>query len=117
MVLKFKFFTTDKMTINLLLSEPTKLQIFFTAIPETTHITCGGAEMLLTRSTIFKGCEADGTQSDNNCAEAFSLEQFWMPTEDPAFVNLNFLELIQPTKIVYQPNPLTNLKPNIITLF
>lgn len=65
---------------------------------------------------MFKGCDADATPSENNCSDAFGSDQFWMPTEDPGLMEITFLELIQPTKIVYQANPLSNLKPNSITV-
>lgn len=115
MVLRSRKFSAGVITINLEISEPTQLQLFFIPIMKTSHITCGGKEVNLTRSKYFKGCGSDGTPSTNECSQAFGEGTFWMPTEDPAFVSLQFLENIQPTKVKYKPSG--DQKPQIISVY
>jgi len=100
--------------ITLMIEEPIYLQIYFTPFISQSHVSCGGSEINLTTSKLFKDCQSDGTASTNECSAAFKKGTFWEPTEDPAFMKVNFAESIQPTRVVYKPKG--DQKPNIITL-
>jgi len=117
MSIRTKKFKAGNVQINLMVDEPIKLLIMFQLDIPPPKLTCGGGEVLVTRSKEFSGCNSDGTMSSNQCTEAFNQDQFWMPKEDPAFMDIEFYNLIQPTRIVYNSNPLTGIKPVVIKVY
>jgi len=111
----YKDFPEGTIEFETAVSEPIKITFFIAPGPKGPELTCGGAEIALSKDNdYFFGCTESSKEGDDGCQSGLG-DGMWKASGNiQETIDINFKGFVKPTKIVVkQPTPMENMSRKV----
>mmetsp|Transcript_21074 Transcript_21074/g.46864 ORF Transcript_21074/g.46864 Transcript_21074/m.46864 type:complete len:145 (-) Transcript_21074:402-836(-) len=115
LLIMYKDFPEGEISFETAVGEPIKMIVFISPGPKGPELTCGGAEIELSKDQdYFFGCEESSKEGEDGCQAGLG-EGFWKASGNiQETMDITFKSMVKPTKIVVkQPTPMENMSRKI----
>lgn len=116
LVILYKDFPAGKIEFETTVNDPIKMIVFMSPGPKGPELSCGGAEIILSKDNdYFMGCEQSSAEDSNDCKAGLGDGQWKASGKVQETMDITFKSMVKPSKIVVkQPENLENMSRKIL---